>query len=188
MPESNKTTLTELSARYFGGGTSGIRQVCPQGGFLVVPPDNSYAAPVIWTPQSAPEAVVTLSKLKASPQNLTTYASPTSVVIPLEKRHRNDLGAITLGRDDRNDIRITSKAVSRFHAFFYDHHNQFFVEDKNSSNGTFVNGIELQPNIPVPLVIGAELKFGIVQALLIDFDCLVELVRIVTQFEFCNEA
>jgi len=189
MPESNKATLTELSARYFGGGIDGVRQVYPAlNGFLVVPPDSTKTTPVLWTPQIAVEASTTLSKIKANTQSLTTYASPSSVVVPLEKRYRNDFEAITLGRDDRNDIRVTSKAISRFHAFIYNHHDQFFIEDKCSSNGTFVNDTPIQTNKQVPLQIGSELRFSNVRALLIDFECLVELIRIVAQFEFCSES
>jgi len=189
MPESNKSTLTELSARYFGAGVDGITQVYPTiEGFLVVPPDGTKTTPVLWTPQVAMEASTTLSKVMPNTQNLTTYACPSSVVVPLEKRYRNDFKPIALGRDDRNDIRVASKTVSRFHAFFSNNHGRFSIEDKCSSNGTFVNDIVLDPGKQVPLQVGSELRFGNVRALLIDSDCLVELVRIVAQFEFCNES
>jgi pSer/pThr/pTyr-binding forkhead associated (FHA) protein len=47
---------------------------------------------------------------------------------------------IRIGRDPGNDIHLENPAVSRFHAEIYRQDHPFFVEDKNSTNGVFVNG------------------------------------------------
>ena len=35
-----------------------------------------------------------------------------------------------------------------------------FVEDRGSTNGTYIDGTELEPMVPVPLVDGQEISFG----------------------------
>ncbi len=46
---------------------------------------------------------------------------------------------ITIGRNAKNDIQIDNLAVSNFHAQIKKIMNIYFIEDLNSTNGTFVN-------------------------------------------------
>lgn len=46
---------------------------------------------------------------------------------------------ITIGRVDKNDIKIENLAVSRQHAKIIEDGNRYIIEDLNSLNGTFVN-------------------------------------------------
>jgi len=46
---------------------------------------------------------------------------------------------ITIGRSPKNDIQIDSLAVSNFHAAVKKVMKVYFIEDLNSTNGTFVN-------------------------------------------------
>lgn len=50
--------------------------------------------------------------------------------------------------------------VSRRHAKIVVYGNQVMFEDLNSTNGSFVNKIKVQPGQPVPLTDGAEVRLG----------------------------
>ncbi|MBI4691296.1 MAG: FHA domain-containing protein [Nitrospirae bacterium] len=57
----------------------------------------------------------------------------------LEDKKHLDKEIITIGRDQKNDVHIDNLAVSSFHAKIIKDGERFFVEDLNSTNGTFVN-------------------------------------------------
>lgn len=50
--------------------------------------------------------------------------------------------------------------VSRRHAKINVYGNQVMFEDLNSTNGSFVNKVKVQPGQPVPLMDGAEVRVG----------------------------
>jgi len=50
--------------------------------------------------------------------------------------------------------------VSRRHARLFQQGGQWLVEDFNSTNFTFVNAQRVQPNAPMPVPNGAEVRFG----------------------------
>ena len=51
------------------------------------------------------------------------------------------MGNIFVGRArNKNDIVAFAPAISRFHAKFFAQNGAYFIEDLNSTNGTFVNG------------------------------------------------
>ena len=64
------------------------------------------------------------------------------VVQGVEQGARFELGErpLALGRDARNEIRILDSEVSRLHATVQRVKDDYVLTDRNSSNGTFVNG------------------------------------------------
>ena len=64
----------------------------------------------------------------------------------------------TIGRTAGNDLIVPDPTVSRFHARLVFHNGQWYLEDLNSSNGAFVNGIRIHR--PAPLMEGDELRLG----------------------------
>lgn len=54
-----------------------------------------------------------------------------------------------IGRDQSNDLVLDNPAVSRKHAKIYKTQWPFYIEDLNSSNGTFLNGAKME--FPMPL-------------------------------------
>jgi hypothetical protein len=62
----------------------------------------------------------------------------------LEPGERFDLfGGLSIGRSPDADVRIEDRFASGIHARVYSRGPTYFVEDMNSTNGTFVNGEQL---------------------------------------------
>lgn len=61
---------------------------------------------------------------------------------------------LRIGRANENDIILTVKGVSRFHAEIKRQNDQWMLEDKGSTNGTTVNGVLI--SAPYALKVGDE--------------------------------
>jgi hypothetical protein len=59
--------------------------------------------------------------------------------------------SVTIGRDSKNDLVLESAAVSRDHAAVTHGDGRWYLEDRGSSNGTYLNGTRLVPGTRVPL-------------------------------------
>jgi pSer/pThr/pTyr-binding forkhead associated (FHA) protein len=59
------------------------------------------------------------------------------------KEFKIDQDEIIIGRDSGNDVQIDNVAVSREHAKIIRDKHYYFIEDLESTNGTFVNGIRI---------------------------------------------
>lgn len=64
-------------------------------------------------------------------------------------RELND--AMAIGRDGENDVVLHSAAVSREHAAVTLRDGRWYLEDRGSFNGTYLNGTRLVPGTPLPL-------------------------------------
>jgi len=64
----------------------------------------------------------------------------------------------TIGRTIDNDVCIPDPTVSRYHAILRFDNGHWLLEDKNSHNGSFVNGARI--NWAQPLSDGDQLRFG----------------------------
>ena len=60
-------------------------------------------------------------------------------------RYELEEAILRLGRDKSSSIHLHDTEVSRHHAEFRRTHRDYTVSDLNSSNGTFVNGKQVQP-------------------------------------------
>jgi pSer/pThr/pTyr-binding forkhead associated (FHA) protein len=65
---------------------------------------------------------------------------------------------VTLGRDPGCDIPLIDDTVSTRHAQLTYHHNQWWVEDLSSTNGTTLN--QLPITMPTVLTAGDEIQCG----------------------------
>lgn len=63
-------------------------------------------------------------------------------------------------RDERNDILLHSSAVSRHHARIWKEGKEFFIEDLNSTNGTYINGEPVNVNEPRKLQYMDKVSFA----------------------------
>jgi hypothetical protein len=63
----------------------------------------------------------------------------------IERDRRFDLiGGLSIGRSKEADVQIDDRYASSLHARVFSREGRFFVEDMNSTNGTLLNGAELQ--------------------------------------------
>ena len=65
---------------------------------------------------------------------------------------------IILGRDANCDLSIVDEALSAHHARVNHHHGQWWLEDLNSTNGTYLNNQKL--TTPAVIITGDEFKCG----------------------------
>jgi predicted component of type VI protein secretion system len=68
--------------------------------------------------------------------------------------------SVTIGRDARNDLTFASPSVSREHAAVSFRDGRWYVEDRGSFNGTFLNGTRVQPGTPLPLRHADRISIG----------------------------
>jgi len=72
--------------------------------------------------------------------------------------HQFTLTQLLIGRDPSCEVCLPSELVSAQHARLSYHHNQWWVEDLQSTNGTFLN--EERVYTPTVLITGDELRCG----------------------------
>lgn len=65
---------------------------------------------------------------------------------------------ITLGRGSQNQIRIQDNFTSQEHAVIFQRDGHFWLEDLHSSNGTYINGQQI--NQPIVLSKGDQIRIG----------------------------
>lgn len=65
---------------------------------------------------------------------------------------------VTIGRDLTCDATLEDKTVSTEHARLSFHHNQWWLEDMQSTNGTFLN--EERVSAPIVITTGDQLRCG----------------------------
>ena len=79
----------------------------------------------------------------------------------LEKNPGSDPSeVITLGRREENDLHFEQEAISGIHATFARSGERWYVQDRDSKNGTFVNGERLEPDTPRRLSDGDTVRLG----------------------------
>jgi FHA domain len=83
-------------------------------------------------------------------------------VYPLRKRKPGPFAdTVLIGRTSTNDVVIADTGISKLHARIKRKGDgTFMIEDAQSSNGTFLRGQRLLPDLPKPLRAGDTLAFG----------------------------
>lgn len=76
-------------------------------------------------------------------------------------------GAISLGRAGDNDITLDDKSVSAHHARIFTYFNTSYIEDLDSTNGTFLNDKKIYKHIIHP---GDTIRLGHVDITITDKD------------------
>jgi len=102
-------------------------------------------------------------------------------VLPIRKADRNSFAhMITVGRAANNDVVVEHTAVSKFHAYFQrGPAGELTIQDADSSNGTSVEGVQLEARSPVRVQSGTVVVLGgAVQLEVLEPEDLYERVRV----------
>jgi len=67
---------------------------------------------------------------------------------------------IVVGRSSKNDLQINEGSVSRRHVKIVRRENRYFVEDLNSTNGTYIDRKPIPPGHEVPVEEGIPIAIG----------------------------
>jgi FHA domain len=82
-------------------------------------------------------------------------------VVWLTKSERNPfVGMITVGRASNNDIVIANGKISKMHAIFHRSGDEWLLEDRGSTNKTFMDGVALPDQQRRVINDGARLRFA----------------------------
>ena len=76
----------------------------------------------------------------------------------MESKRQFSQPQIMIGRDTKCDISMMDEALSAHHARLSHHHGQWWLEDLNSTNGTFLNREKL--TTPAVVITGDHFKCG----------------------------
>jgi predicted component of type VI protein secretion system len=68
--------------------------------------------------------------------------------------------SVSVGRDPTNDLVLESSAVSREHAAVTLQDGRWYLEDRGSFNGTYLNGTRVVPGTPLPLRHADRISIG----------------------------
>ncbi len=94
-----------------------------------------------------PDIQARLELLSAHPMAQRSYAVPAG-------------GALTLGRSEKAGIVLPEPAASRLHADIGETAGSYWIRDRGSSNGTWVNGIRIREKV---LINGDRVRIGTVE-------------------------
>lgn len=78
---------------------------------------------------------------------------------PIES-YRLNKPTVAVGRSSGNDIVLDTTSISRYHITFAFKNQQILLEDLKSVNGTYVDGVRLEPHEPYVLRGGEEVQIG----------------------------
>lgn len=68
--------------------------------------------------------------------------------------------SFTVGRSQECRVSVPSASFSRRHCLIEDIGDQFYITDTSSSNGVFINGTRIPPNVGTPFSIRDEVLIG----------------------------
>jgi pSer/pThr/pTyr-binding forkhead associated (FHA) protein len=71
---------------------------------------------------------------------------------------------VTIGQSAVNEVVLADDSISRRHARLEYEAGSWHVTDLDSTNGTYLNGTRVPPNVATPLPYGANIRFGAVLA------------------------
>jgi pSer/pThr/pTyr-binding forkhead associated (FHA) protein len=95
---------------------------------------------------------------EATPPSGILRADPEPIPV-VKSRRDSSLEEITVGRSKDNDIVLDDKGVSKAHARFVRTDFRYWLHDRSSTNGTYIDDSCVPPT-GLPLADGARVSFG----------------------------
>ncbi|MDF1661276.1 MAG: FHA domain-containing protein [Planctomycetota bacterium] len=95
-----------------------------------------------------------------SSQATTDESLLTSIVFPLVKKKKGYENLYSLGRTEKNDIMLPYSGVSKFHAYIQCRNGAWSISDCDSTNGTFVDKVSLEPQSPRVIISGSRISLS----------------------------
>jgi uncharacterized Zn finger protein (UPF0148 family) len=100
-----------------------------------------------------------------STSNISLSILETGEIVPLVFREETTLGRVSDGQPIIPDLDLSpysayEAGVSRLHASIRQQEGQVIIVDLGSANGTRLNGIKIEPNVPHTLLHGDVLTLG----------------------------
>jgi pSer/pThr/pTyr-binding forkhead associated (FHA) protein len=100
-------------------------------------------------------------EMKHTAESITTKQTP-PIILTVDQEATNPISytrnEIIIGRSPICDLHIQDETVSSRHGQIFYRHNQWWYEDLGSSNGSFIN--ELDVDTPIVLTDGDRLRLG----------------------------
>jgi hypothetical protein len=152
-----------------------------RGAFVSQFPDLFLVGDTIRAPAQRPAVTTILPAISWDQTVVSERPDLTSgLICPIRKVHAIFPRMITVGRTPNSDIVIPDDSVSKLHAYFksLEAPGRFGLADANSTNGTFLDNVQLSPNVaPTPVQPGARLRFGRVSLTVVDGGTLWDRIR-----------
>jgi len=194
MPVSGKLYVRELRSMYRTGGADVVRAFYPKADsfLLILSDDSGFPAYVSWTPSAeetgefeitshtpTEEQKYAPTKRIARKPVATTPFTDTSVVVPLRGEAGSEKDVISVGRGGFNDIKLTSLSVSSMQSsFIKDPDGTWGLMDRNSRNGTYIDGLRLEANrLYQAIASGREIAFADIKCVFLDFEGVLDVCR-----------
>jgi len=182
MTATGKKTTAELQGYYMSGGTRALRDYYKDLPVLVVFP-NGKENSLTWTPHStgfqpiAKPATPQSGELDIEHLDIVPNLPDGSIVVPIDCNTRNNW-TVNVGRADDAEIKFSMPSLSRYHARFH-RNSVWYLEDLNSLNGTFIDGVQLLPGKQYQLQPYREIRFGPdVRVMFMDIRGLVDVCKV----------